>query len=81
MAPDRVLDALKAVTDPDLHADIVALKFVKDLSVDGDRAAFTNDVANAVVAIAARYHDESAHGARAHRLVVASYPAPDKTRF
>ena len=46
MAPDRVLDALKAVTDPDLHADIVALKFVKDLSVDGDRAAFTIESAN-----------------------------------
>ena len=41
MAPEVVLDALKSVTDPDLHADIVALKFVKDVSVDGDRVVFT----------------------------------------
>jgi ATP-binding protein involved in chromosome partitioning len=36
-----VLDALRAVTDPDLHKDIVALGFVKDLSIDGGRVAFT----------------------------------------
>ena len=46
MAPETVLDALKAVTDPDLHADIVALKFVKDVSVDGDRVVFTIESAN-----------------------------------
>jgi DNA-binding transcriptional ArsR family regulator len=41
-----------------------------------DRAAFTADLADAVTALAARYHDESAIGGRPHRLVVASYPAP-----
>lgn len=41
-----------------------------------DRAAFTADLANAVAALAARYHDEHALGGRPHRLVVASYPAP-----
>ncbi len=46
MAPEGVLDALKAVMDPDLHADIVALKFVKDVSVDGDRVVFTIESAN-----------------------------------
>jgi ATP-binding protein involved in chromosome partitioning len=46
MAPEAVLAALKAVMDPDLHADIVALKFVKDLSVDGDRVVFTIESAN-----------------------------------
>ena len=29
-----VLDALKVVTDPDLHRDIVALGFIKNLKVD-----------------------------------------------
>jgi len=37
----RVLDALKAVKDPDLHQDIVSLGFVKDVKVDGDRVSFT----------------------------------------
>jgi ATP-binding protein involved in chromosome partitioning len=36
-----VLDALRAVKDPDLHRDIVALNFVKDLQIDGGRVAFT----------------------------------------
>jgi ATP-binding protein involved in chromosome partitioning len=46
MTPDVVLDALKTVTDPDLRADIVSLKFVKDLAVDGDRVAFAIESAN-----------------------------------
>lgn len=45
-----------------------------------DRAAFTADLTNAVTALAARYHDESAPGGRPHRLVVASYPAPDDAK-
>ncbi len=36
-----VLDALRAVKDPDLHRDIVALNFVKDLTIDEGRVAFT----------------------------------------
>jgi ATP-binding protein involved in chromosome partitioning len=36
-----VLDALRAVKDPDLHKDIVALGFVKNVVVDGSRVAFT----------------------------------------
>ncbi len=36
-----VLDALRAVKDPDLHRDIVALNFIKDLTVDRGRASFT----------------------------------------
>jgi len=36
-----VLDALRAVKDPDLHRDIVELNFVKDLSIQGGRVSFT----------------------------------------
>lgn len=36
-----VLDALRTVNDPDLHRDIVSLKFVKDLRIDGPRVSFT----------------------------------------
>jgi len=38
---EQVIDALRAVQDPDLHKDIVALGFVKDVSVDGGRVDFT----------------------------------------
>jgi ATP-binding protein involved in chromosome partitioning len=36
-----VLDALRAVRDPDLQRDIVTLKFVKDLRIDDGRVGFT----------------------------------------
>jgi ATP-binding protein involved in chromosome partitioning len=39
--PSQVLDALRVVRDPDLHKDIVALGFVKDLKIDGSDVAFT----------------------------------------
>jgi len=40
VTPDQVLDALRAVEDPDLHRDIVALGFVKDLAVEGQVVTF-----------------------------------------
>jgi ATP-binding protein involved in chromosome partitioning len=36
-----VLDALRAVQDPDLHRDIVALGFIKNLRISGGAVAFT----------------------------------------
>jgi ATP-binding protein involved in chromosome partitioning len=36
-----VLDALRAVTDPDLHRDIVTLGFVKDLAIQDGRVSFS----------------------------------------
>ena len=38
---EQVLNALRAVQDPDLKRDIVSLGFVKGLTVDGGRVAFT----------------------------------------
>jgi ATP-binding protein involved in chromosome partitioning len=35
-----VLEALKVVRDPDLNRDIVSLKFIKNLRIDGGRVAF-----------------------------------------
>ncbi len=43
-----------------------------------DRAAFTAELAAAVAALAARYHDESAAAGRWHRLVVAAHPRPNQ---
>jgi DNA-binding transcriptional ArsR family regulator len=42
-----------------------------------ERAAFTDELAAAVTRLVARYHDASAPGSHAHRLVVAAYPIPD----
>jgi ATP-binding protein involved in chromosome partitioning len=38
---DQILNALKAVHDPDLKRDIVSLGFVKNVSVSGGRVGFT----------------------------------------
>jgi ATP-binding protein involved in chromosome partitioning len=46
MTPDAVLDALKAVADPDLQADIVSLKYVRDVAIAGDRVTFAIESAN-----------------------------------
>jgi hypothetical protein len=39
-------------------------------------AAFTNDLAEAVTDLVARYHDTTAPDGRPHRLVVAAHPRP-----
>jgi DNA-binding transcriptional ArsR family regulator len=41
-----------------------------------ERAAFSRELADAVAALASRYHDQSAPGGRAHRLVVVAHPLP-----
>jgi DNA-binding transcriptional ArsR family regulator len=61
-----------------------ARKHLPTLSIDAeirfrsaaDRAAFSNDLAEAVMKLVSRYHDEAAPGGRAHRLVVVAYPLP-----
>lgn len=45
-----------------------------------ERAAFTRELTSAITSLAARYHDEGAPGARPHRLVVVSYPAPHEDK-
>jgi DNA-binding transcriptional ArsR family regulator len=44
-----------------------------------DRAAFTNELTEAVAQLVSKYHDASAPGGRAHRLVVVAHPLPQKT--
>jgi DNA-binding transcriptional ArsR family regulator len=40
-----------------------------------DRAAFAEELTNAVAALVAKYHDESAEGGREHRVIVAVHPS------
>ena len=42
-----VLEALRGVRDPDLNRDIVTLKFIKNLRIDGGRVAFTIELDDA----------------------------------
>ncbi len=40
-----VLEALRTVRDPDLERDIVALKFIRNLTIDGGKVAFAIELA------------------------------------
>ena len=44
-----------------------------------DRAAFTSELADAITKLVSKYHDASAPGGRAHRLVIVAHPLPHKT--
>ena len=43
-----------------------------------DRAAFSNELTEAITKLVSKYHDESAPGGRAHRLVVVAHPLPQQ---
>lgn len=45
-----------------------------------DRAAFTQELTEAVTALVARYHEPLAEGSRAHRLVLVAHPLPRPIR-
>jgi DNA-binding transcriptional ArsR family regulator len=42
-----------------------------------DRAAFTNELSEAVKTLVSRYHDATTPGGRAHRLVIVAHPLPE----
>lgn len=57
-----VLDALKVVRDPDLNRDIVALGFIKDLTIDGGAVAFTIELTTPACPVKDQMRDQ-AHAA------------------
>src|ERR1700737_502972 len=54
-----VLDALKVVRDPDLQRDIVSLKFIKDLRIDGGRVAFTIELTTPACPVKDQLRDQA----------------------
>jgi ATP-binding protein involved in chromosome partitioning len=54
-----VLDALKVVKDPDLHQDIVALGFVKNLRIDGGKVAFTIELTTPACPVKEQMKDQA----------------------
>jgi ATP-binding protein involved in chromosome partitioning len=56
---EAVLDALRAVRDPDLHRDIVALKFVKNLQISGGRVAFTIELTTPACPVKDQMRDQA----------------------
>ena len=44
-----------------------------------DRAAFSHELTEAIATLVSKYHDVSAPGGRAHRLVLVAHPLPQKS--
>ena len=45
-----------------------------------DRAAFSRELTDAITKLVSKYHDESAPGGRAHRLVIVAHPVSQQTQ-
>src|SRR5215471_7580232 len=54
-----VLAALKVVRDPDLQKDIVSLGFIKDLSIDDGRVAFTIELTTPACPVKDQLRDQA----------------------
>jgi ATP-binding protein involved in chromosome partitioning len=69
MAPqpdrDAVLKALRAVVDPDIRRDIVTLGFVKNLSIDSGRVAFTIELTTPACPVKEQLREQAANAVRA----------------
>ena len=65
--PDRdaVLNALRAVDDPDLHRDIVSLGFVKDVAVDGGRVGFVLELTTPACPVRDQLREQAVEAVRA----------------
>jgi ATP-binding protein involved in chromosome partitioning len=68
-----VLDALKVVTDPDLHRDIVSLGFIKNLKIDGGHVRFTIELTTPACPVKDQMRDQ----ARAAAMNVAGVSSVD----
>ena len=74
---------VREVADLARHAE-AAKRPLATLAIDSDirfasateRAAFTEELAGAVVALTAKYHHQHAPGGRWHRIVIAAHPRP-----
>jgi ATP-binding protein involved in chromosome partitioning len=62
-----VLDALRGVQDPDLRRDIVSLKFVKNVRIDGGRVSFSIELTTPACPVKDQMRDQA-------RAVVAALP-------
>jgi ATP-binding protein involved in chromosome partitioning len=62
---DAVLSALRSVDDPDLHRDIVALGFVKDVAITGRRVSFVLELTTPACPVRDQLREQAADAVRA----------------
>src|SRR5687768_16504623 len=67
LTESAVLEALRGVQDPDLRRDIVTLKFVKNVRIEGDRVSFTIELTTPACPVKDQMRDQA-------RALVAAIP-------
>ena len=77
---DEVSDLLRRSRAADKRLATLSLDTEIRFRSAADRAAFSNELIQAVTTLVARYHDESAPGGRAHRLLVMAHPLPHESQ-
>jgi ATP-binding protein involved in chromosome partitioning len=55
VTPERVLDALRPIVDPDFRRSIVDLGFVKDVRIEGERVSFTIELTTPACPVKAEF--------------------------
>jgi hypothetical protein len=73
---DEVGDLLRRSRQADKQLATLSLDTEIRFRSAADRAAFSNELIQAVTTLVARYHDETAPGGRAHRLMLMAHPLP-----
>jgi DNA-binding transcriptional ArsR family regulator len=77
---DEVSDLLRRALAADKRLATLSLDTEIRFRSAADRAAFSNELIQAVTDLVARYHDESAPGGREHRLTVIAHPLPHESQ-
>lgn len=70
----EVGDLVRRATDTGKRLATLALDTEIRFRSPADRAAFSHELTEAIATLVSKYHDESAAGGRAHRLVIVAHP-------
>lgn len=75
----EVSDLLRRAEQAGKHLATLSVDTVIRFRSAADRAAFSQELSAAINGLVAKYHDESAPGGRAHRVVLVAHPLPHST--
>jgi DNA-binding transcriptional ArsR family regulator len=75
----EVSDLVRRATETGKRLATLAVDTEVRFRSAAERAAFSNELAECIAKLVSKYHDESAPGGRAHRLVVVAHPLPQKS--
>ena len=75
----EVGDLVRRATEADKRLATLAVDTEVRFRSPTERAAFSHELAEAIAKLVSKYHDASAPGGRAHRLVIVAHPLPQKS--